>query len=94
MYPVGNVDRPIEDLAGGSALSTPASRSRTLGETVTAMRGEMSLRELNRETGLGLGYLSRLGRDQVKQPSCRALALVARATGGSYGDLLRAAGYL
>jgi HTH-type transcriptional regulator, competence development regulator len=68
----------------------------TLGQLLKEARRELglTLREIERTSGISNGYLSLLESDKVKQPSPKHLAELSRALVVPYADLMRAAGYL
>jgi transcriptional regulator with XRE-family HTH domain len=57
-------------------------------DLIAEARGNRNLRELARETGLGLGYLSDLQTGKVGPPSERAAAALDRAMGTSLAELV------
>jgi len=67
----------------------------TLGELLkeSRHRAEMSLRDVERETGISNGYLSLMESDRVKGPSPRFLKQLADAYGVAYSLLMELAGY-
>lgn len=54
----------------------------------------LSLRDVEKRTGVSNGYLSQLERGDAKNPSPSKLAALAKLYGVSYEKLLAAAGYL
>jgi transcriptional regulator with XRE-family HTH domain len=55
---------------------------------------QLSLRDVAEASGLALGYVHRVERGQVRDPSPHALRALARALRVPYTQLMRAAGYL
>ena len=53
----------------------------------------LTLRDLERETGISNGYLSQLESDTIKQPSPRHLHRLSHALSLAYGELMGLAGY-
>lgn len=67
-----------------------------LGEVLRQARttSGMTLRKVEKETGVSNGYLSQLESGSVKNPSPKHLLKLARAYGIDYGELMRLAGYV
>jgi len=57
-------------------------------------RSGLSLREVERRTGVSNGYLSLIESGQVRQPSPKHLAALAEAFGVSYSLLMELAGHV
>jgi transcriptional regulator with XRE-family HTH domain len=68
----------------------------TLGHILktSRQRGGLSLREVERTTGISNGYLSLLESDAIKSPSPKYLHALAEAYGSSYSLLMELAGYV
>jgi transcriptional regulator with XRE-family HTH domain len=66
-----------------------------LGEALTAARERkgMTLRDVERETGVSNAYLSQLENAKIKQPSPNVLHKLAALYGIGYSSLMRSAGY-
>jgi transcriptional regulator with XRE-family HTH domain len=58
------------------------------------LAAEMSLRAVEKSTGISNAYLSQLENGRTANPSPPVLAKLARAYSISYADLMAAAGYL
>lgn len=71
---------------------------RTLGEELARLRQvkgrTLSLREVERQTGISNEYLSQLERGIATRPAPDVLQKLAKFYGASYESLLIAAGYL
>jgi transcriptional regulator with XRE-family HTH domain len=67
----------------------------TLGEVLRDARGrrDLSLRDVERETGISNGHLSLLESGNVQKPSPNLLEKLATLYGVSYSLLLELAGY-
>jgi transcriptional regulator with XRE-family HTH domain len=67
----------------------------TLGSVLGRARAAhaLSLSDVAAHAGCSPGYVHKLEADQVRTPSPRVLAGLARALGIAYGDLMSAAGY-
>ena len=67
----------------------------TLGSALkeARLRARMSLRDVEKATGISNGYLSQLESDHVKQPSPHHLYRLAEVYGRDYAELMEAAGY-
>ena len=67
-----------------------------LGPRLRALREEkgLSLRKVERESGINSGYLSQLERGEIAQPTPSVLQRVARAYGEPLGTLMSWAGYI
>jgi cytoskeletal protein RodZ len=74
---------------------TRTSRGTTLGQVLRRARDERSLtlRDVQRATGISNGYLSLLESDSVKNPSPNYLAQLAETLSLPYVQLLQLAGY-
>jgi transcriptional regulator with XRE-family HTH domain len=68
----------------------------TLGERLRAARSEkgLSLRDVERESGVNSGYLSQLERDEIASPGPTTLQKLAAAYGEPFGVLMVWAGYI
>src|SRR4051812_31176498 len=75
-------------------MSDPAKS--VLGPRLRALREEkgMSLRKVERESGINSGYLSQLERGEIAQPTPSVLHKVAKAYGEPLGTLMSWAGYI
>src|SRR5467141_2994764 len=56
-------------------------------------RSGMSLRDVERETGISNGYLSQLESDKIRHPSPHHLRKLADVLGVDYSTLMERAGY-
>lgn len=77
-------------------LSTSSAKpNMTLGQALREgrLRNSMSLRDVERATGISNGYLSQLESDAVKEPSPNHLYKLAQAYGIGYSLLMELAGY-
>ena len=68
----------------------------SLGERLRAIRTsrELSLREVERRSGINSGYLSQLERNEIANPTPSVLQKVARAYGEPFSVLMQWAGYV
>ncbi len=68
----------------------------TLGEHLRARRTEMklSLRQVERDSGINSGYLSQLERNEIAKPTPSVLQKVAKAYGIPFQIVMRWAGYV
>ena len=68
----------------------------TVGERLRALRTEkgLSLREVERRSGINSGYLSQLERNEIANPTPSVLNKVATAYGEPFTVLMRWAGYV
>lgn len=66
---------------------------REFGPRLRAVRGDLSLREMERRSGLNSGYLSQLEQGKIAHPSPAVLRKVADAYSVRYEDVLSWAGY-
>jgi|SRR5450759_732440 transcriptional regulator with XRE-family HTH domain len=68
----------------------------TLGHILktSRQRADLSLREVERKTGISNGYLSLLESDAIKSPSPKYLHALAEVYGSSYSLLMELAGYV
>lgn len=68
----------------------------TLGTTLKAAREKLNLtlRDVDKATGISSAYISQLENDHVKNPSASVLYNLAEAYGLQMNDLLRAAGII
>lgn len=68
----------------------------TLGTTLKAAREKLNLtlRDVDKATGISSAYISQLENDHVKNPSASVLYNLAEAYGLQMDDLLRAAGIM
>ena len=64
-----------------------------IGPLLRSLRGDTSLREVRRLTGMSNVYLSQIEKGE-KHPGPRILGRLAAFHGVSVGDLLRRAGYM
>lgn len=73
-----------------------AKRSPTLGERLreTRARAGLSLREVERRSGVNSGYLSQLERNEVTHPGPTVLQKVSKGYGEPFQVLMRWAGYI
>lgn len=55
---------------------------------------KMSIREVEKKTGISNSYLSQLENDKVKEPSPNILYALSKAYGIPYIDLMKKVGYL
>jgi transcriptional regulator with XRE-family HTH domain len=70
----------------------PPELARTIRDAMT--RRELSYRDVADQAGLGVGYVNRLARGQVGEPSPNSLRRLAPVIGVEYMTLLGRAGYL
>lgn len=68
----------------------------TLGATLKEVREKLNLtlRDVDKATGISSAYISQLENDHVKNPSASVLYNLAEAYGLQMNDLLRAAGIM
>jgi HTH-type transcriptional regulator, competence development regulator len=73
----------------------PKAKSGSLGQVLKAGRAaaELTLREVERQTGISNGYLSLLENDAIKNPSPRHLFQLAETYRLPYADLMGLVGY-
>ena len=68
-------------------------RDEDIGQTLKRLRGETSLRAVQRLSGVSNAYLSQIEKG-LRQPGPKLLRRLANLYGVGVGDLLRRAGYL
>jgi HTH-type transcriptional regulator, competence development regulator len=85
-----------EDTQGVILSGMPEDGVITLGERLRKLRNDqgLSLRQVERMSGINNGYLSQLERDEIGKPNPSVLQKLAAAYDESMGTLMRWAGYI
>jgi transcriptional regulator with XRE-family HTH domain len=83
------------DISSGSAITGSVSNSGKLAKVLKASRltASLSLRDVEKETGISNAYLSQLENGRTRSPSPHVLSKLARVYRVAYSELMEAAGY-
>ena len=73
-----------------------SNKSKTLGELLRELRdaNKLTLRDMERLTGVSNGYLSQVENGQIKKPSPNYLFKIAEALNYPYESLMERAGHI
>jgi|ERR1041385_9148260 transcriptional regulator with XRE-family HTH domain len=83
------------DISSASAITGAVSNSGKLAKVLKASRlaASLSLREVEKETGISNAYLSQLENGRTRNPSPHVLSKLANVYRVAYSELMEAAGY-
>ena len=82
-----------QELNGEAAMNEEVDRGETIGQMLKRLRGDTSLRGVQRLSGISNAYLSQIEKG-LRQPGPKVLRRLAALYGVGVGELFRKAGYL